>query len=234
MKQLKKSHLVTFVGLTASALALSAGIVLNNAEQQHQLPLADVPDQLSMELTPVTAYGPAECHNAYRADQIELKPNSWLIQFPNGVEISAELLESDTVPSFLPASPQGIIYSPAQPIGVSEGASIFAGHVDYAPGQLSEAGGEPTAWKHIDAVPACTDIFVANEVGEVYQYQSVSLDTYKQSDLPEEKMFRADGSANAYWVTCSGPEVGDFGGELQFGYEDNLVLETELVLPAQT
>lgn len=139
----------------------------------------------------------------------------------------------------LPDAPAGIRYEPSRPLGAATGPTIMAGHVDYAPGALSAAGGELSPWGHLHDAKDCQQITVTDEDGHPHRYVITGLDTASQNDLkapadgtPEDqltewqrKLYRSGNDAHVlYLITCSGPSVGDAGGAFQFRYADNLIV----------
>lgn len=129
----------------------------------------------------------------------------------------------------LPDAPAGIRYAPSMPIGSTHGASILAGHVDYAPGALSEAGGELSPWGHLHQAKPCQQIIVTDEAGTAHHYLVTGLQTADQDQLPDDELFRADGAPTLYLITCSGPSIGDAGGRFQFHYAENLIVTAHLI-----
>lgn len=140
----------------------------------------------------------------------------------------------------LPDAPDGIRYQPSMPLEATRGATVLAGHVDHAPGDLSAAGGELSPWGHLHEVKPCQRIDVADETGTTRSYVVTGLTSVPQEELTpanggasewSKKLFRADGPRTLYLVTCSGPSVADAGGTFQFNYANNLIVTA---VPAAT
>lgn len=140
----------------------------------------------------------------------------------------------------LPDAPEGIRYQPSMPLDATRGATVLAGHVDYAPGALTPEGGELSPWGHLHEVKPCQRLDIADETGTTHSYVITGLTSVSQDELTSndstasqwtKKLFRADGPRTLYLVTCSGPSVADAGGTFQFHYANNLIVTA---VPAAT
>lgn len=129
----------------------------------------------------------------------------------------------------LPDAPEGIKYGPSMPVGSTHGATVLAGHVDYAPGALSANGGELSPWGHLHEATACDPLTVTDENGRPHQYRITAMYTSDQNELPESELFRSDGDPALYLITCSGPSTKDAGGQFQFNYAYNLIVKAQPV-----
>lgn len=178
---------------------------------------------------PETTYTDQTCPDAEITDEPR-EPGTWSIP---EMDLTAPFTDDTHWTSpVLPDATAGIRYEPSMPVGSKHGATILAGHVDYAPGALSEAGGELSPWGHLHEAKPCQQLTVTTDDGKAHHYWITGLDTTDQDQLTSstesstwaEQLFRADGDPNLYLITCSGPAVGDAGGAFQFGYADNLIV----------
>ena len=127
----------------------------------------------------------------------------------------------------LPDAPQGIKYGPSMQLGSPHGATVLAGHVDYAPGVLSAKGGELSPWGHLHEANACDPLTVTDDQGQPHQYRITAMYTSDQNNLPDSELFRSDGDPAIYLITCSGPSTKDAGNQFQFNYEYNLIVKAQ-------
>ncbi|MCP3425182.1 class F sortase [Rothia sp. AR01] len=175
----------------------------------------------------------------YRASTCDLAPQRGATPAPLSWEIPAIGQRAGFQPSGkngasieLPDAPAGTIYADDAPLGAEHGAVLQAGHVDYAPGVLSEAGGELSPWGYLHQIPECSHVYQADEAGTVHEYVVTDVYTVAQDDLPaQDELFRLDGDPALYMITCSGPSVEDAGGAFAFNYSHNLIVKA---VPAQT
>lgn len=116
--------------------------------------------------------------------------------------------------------------------------------MDLEPGTLSAEGGELTSWGQLHRLEACDLVFAADEQGQVVNlYTAPQFDESLEAraaaspddrQLQEQleaqqdvqgRIFRSTGPYGLVLLTCSGPSVADVGGDFQFRYSDNLVVE---------
>lgn len=175
--------------------------------------------------------------------------NTWIAP---SIGAQAHFSVSDVLPAAADTN-DGILYSPSEELASAEGASLLAGHVDYAPGALSEKGGELTDWGHLNKLQPCTLVFTADANGTVRASQVITKIVEPQRDAaledyvalhPEDDeaaqrlkrqrevdgiLFRSTGEKSTVLLTCSGEAVKDVGGEFQFRYENNLIIDTRSI-----
>lgn len=129
----------------------------------------------------------------------------------------------------LPDAPDGIRYGPSMPVGSKQGATVLAGHVDYAPGELSQTGGELSPWGHLHQAKECSPITISDDQGNPHSYVITDISTADQESLPANELFRSTGDPAVYLITCSGPSTQDAGGTFQFNYKYNLIVKAQPV-----
>ncbi|GAA2038099.1 hypothetical protein GCM10009720_18220 [Yaniella flava] len=118
----------------------------------------------------------------------------------------------------LPDPPHSTFYDQTADIGSPEGASVIASHVDYG-------HGENAPFSALHMIDKGTPVVVKSQ-GEFVVYQTQAIDLYERQGLPSE-IFRLDGEATAFFVTCSGEVIGE-NSDQPF-YENNLVVEAEML-----
>lgn len=130
----------------------------------------------------------------------------------------------------LPEAPEGILYDGSAPLDASAGKTVTAGHVDYAPGALTDRGGELSPWGHMHEANACDPVYLTAQDGTLHIFVITDKYTVPQEDLEAAGVFETTGDRALVMVTCSGESVPDAGEDFQFRYDHNLVLEAEEVL----
>lgn len=118
----------------------------------------------------------------------------------------------------LPDPPYSTLYNQAAPIGSPEGASVVASHVDYG-------HGEDAPFSVLHKIEKGTPVIIKSE-GSLHVYTAEAIELFTRQGLPAD-MFRLDGDATAFLVTCSGPVIDD-GSRRPF-YENNLVVTGDLL-----
>ncbi|WP_237234478.1 class F sortase [Rothia nasisuis] len=239
-----KKHQALLLTGTALTLAAGGGLILTQA---HQEPAPAVAQEISQAPAPASEFMDYQCPPPEQLPQnVDLTPGSW---YSPALEVGASFSPS----YYLPAesiSDDGIIYAPSEAIESPEGASLLVGHVDLQPGAKSPQGGELTAWGNLHKLQACDLIYTKAEDGTLAISQVTSVIVTPQFDLDleakaaanpsdlalaeqlreqqeiESRIFRAAGDKRIVLMTCSGPSVEDVGGEFQFRYADNLIIET--------
>lgn len=239
-----KKHQALLLTGTALTLAAGGGLMLTQA---HQEPAPAVAQEIAQAPAPASEFMDYQCPPPEQLPQdVDLAPGSW---YSPALEVGASFSPSD----YLPAesiSDDGIIYGPSEAIESPEGASLLVGHVDLQPGVKSPKGGELTAWGNLHKLQACDLIYTKAEDGTlvISQVTSVIVTPQFDPDLEakaaanpgdsalaeqlreqqeiESRIFRAAGDKRIVLMTCSGPSVEDVGGEFQFRYADNLIVET--------
>lgn len=171
----------------------------------------------------------ASCDLTPNQQVTEGTPNSWSI--PHIGQTSELTVSGDSGVLDIPDAPKGTIYSQDAQLGDTQGAIFQAGHVDYAPGALSDQGGELSPWGYLHKVKPCTRVYQFDENGTMYEFVITDLYTVGQNDLAsQEEMFRLEGDLALYMVTCSGATVDNTGGSentdrIGFNFEYNLVVK---------
>ncbi|MCP3425839.1 sortase [Rothia sp. AR01] len=214
-------------GLIALAVAvISCAALWGNPHQQPAASTETVSvddDGLARAPEPEATFQDESCPAPEEQDP-QLNPNEWAMP---GLDAAAAFTPTQGTTVELPDAPDGIYYSPSMPVGHDQGATVLAGHVDYAPGALSDQGGELSPWGHLHEASACNVVYASDQDGQTHAYQVTDLYTVDQDHLPEDELFRASGDPALYLITCSGPSVQDAGGQFQFGYEHNLIIKAE-------
>lgn len=241
---MKKHQVLMLTGTVLTLGAAGGGLVLTQA---HQEPVPDVAQEIVEAPAPASEFVDYQCLPPEQLPQdVDLTPGSW---YSPALEIGASFSPSD----YLPAesmSDDGIIYAPSEAIESPEGASLLVGHVDLQPGVKSSKGGELTAWGNLYKLRACDVLYTRAGDGTVVVSQVTSVIVAPQFDPEleakaaaspddaelaaqlheqqeiEARIFRATGDKRIVLMTCSGPSVEDVGGEFQFRYADNLIIET--------
>lgn len=239
-----KKHQALLLTGTALTLTAGGGLVLTQA---HQEPVPAVAQEIAQAPAPAVEFMDYQCPPPEQLPQnLDLTPGSW---YSPALKVGASFSPSD----YLPAesiNDEGIIYAPSEAIESTEGASLLVGHVDLEPGVKSPKGGELTAWGNLHKLQACDLIYTKAEDGTLVISQVTSVivapqfdpeleakavanpsDTALAEQLREQRdiearIFRATGKKTIDLMTCSGPSVEDVGGEFQFRYADNLIIET--------
>lgn len=239
-----KKHQALLLTGTALTLAAGGGLVLTQVQQE---PAPNVTQEVAHAPSPDREFVDYQCLPPEQLPQnLDLAPGSW---YSPALEVGARFSPSN----YLPAesiSDDGIIYAPSEAVESPEGASLLVGHVDLQPGVKSPKGGELTAWGNLHRLQACDVIYTKAEDGTLVISQVTSVIVAPQfdpnleakvaanpSDLAlaeqlreqqdvESRIFRAVGDKRIVLMTCSGPSVEDVGGEFQFRYADNLIIET--------
>lgn len=171
---------------------------------------------------PVTSYRHATCD--LRAKN-EVRPEASAWQIPaKGLHAPLEATSASDATITLPDAPAGITYTPGAALTDESGVVLDAGHVDYPAGVKSRGGGELSEFGRLHEVPACTHIYQTNQAGETREFVATDLYTVKQSELPNEDIWRKTGPKSLVMVTCSGKSVDEVGDSLGFDYSHNLVL----------
>lgn len=240
---MKKYQALLLTG-TALTLAAGGGFVLTQAYQE---PAPAVVQEIAQAPAPASEFMDYQCPPPEQLPQdVDLTPGSW---YAPALEAGASFSPSN----YLPAesiSDDGIIYAASEAVESPEGASLLVGHVDLQPGVKSPQGGELTAWGNLHRLQACDVIYTKAEDGTLVISQVTSVivapqfdpeleaksvanpsDTALAEQLREQRdiearIFRATGKKTIDLMTCSGPSVEDVGGEFQFRYADNLIIET--------
>lgn len=241
---MKKYQALLFTGTTLTLGAAGGGLMLTQV-QQDSVPNAT--QEVAHAPSPDREFMDYQCPPPEQLPQdVDLAPGSW---YSPALEVGARFSPSD----YLPAesiSDDGIIYAASEAVESPEGASLLVGHVDLQPGVKSPKGGELTAWGNLHRLQACDVIYTKAEDGTLVISQVTSVIVAPQfdpsleakvaanpSDLAlaeqlseqqevESRIFRAVGDKRIVLMTCSGPSVEDVGGEFQFRYADNLIIET--------
>lgn len=240
---MKKYQALLLTG-TALTLAAGGGLVLTQAYQE---PAPAVVQEIAQAPAPASEFMDYQCPPPEQLPQnLDLTPGSW---YSPALEVGASFNPSDYLPGES-IGDDGIIYAPSEAIESPEGASLLVGHVDLQPGVKSPKGGELTAWGNLHRLQACDVIYTKAGDGTLVISQVTSVIVAPQfdpsleakvaanpSDLAlaeqlreqqeiESRIFRAAGDKRIVLMTCSGPSVEDVGGEFQFRYADNLIVET--------
>lgn len=241
---MKKHQVLMLTGTALTLGAVGGSLMLTRV---HQEPAPAVVQEIAQAPAPAREFVDYQCPPPEDLPQdVDLAPGSW---YSPALEVGASFNPSD----FLPAesiNDEGIIYAPSEAIESLEGASLLVGHVDLQPGAKSPKGGELTAWGNLHKLRACNLIYVKGEGGTlvISQVTSVIVTPQLDPDLEakaaanpgdsalaeqlreqreiESRIFRAAGDKRIVLMTCSGPSVEDVGGEFQFRYADNLIIET--------
>ena len=233
--------------LTGTALTLGAaggGLMLTQVQQESA---PNAMQEVAQAPSPDREFVDYQCLPPEQLPQdVDIAPGSW---YAPALEAGASFSPSN----YLPAesiSDDGIIYAASEAVESPEGASLLVGHVDLQPGVKSPQGGELTAWGNLHKLQACDLIYTKAEDGTLVISQVTSVivapqfapeleakavanpsDTALAEQLREQRdiearIFRATGKKTIDLMTCSGPSVEDVGGEFQFRYADNLIIET--------
>lgn len=146
-------------------------------------------------------------------------------------EINAESPLQKSSELVFPAAPAGIWWSQSAPFASNnQGATVTAGHVDHAPGEISPEGGELSAFwgnLHRAEVDECTHIFVTDFELNHHEYVITDKYTIRQENLANNT--QALTHQGLTLITCSGKTLEDVGKENQFNYENNLSIEAEKI-----
>lgn len=151
-------------------------------------------------------------------------------------EIKAETLLQESAELTFPEAPAGIWWSQQSEFGAHDkGATITAGHIDYSPGNLSSEGGELSPFwgnLHQEVVDSCTRVFVTDFKGEHHEYVITSKYLVDQDELAETTTALTHKGLSM--ITCAGKTIDSVGGDNQFNYEKNLVLEAHEITQKET
>lgn len=241
---MKKYQALLFTGTTLTLGAAGGGLMLTQVQQES---VPNATQEVAHAPSPDREFMDYQCPPPEQLPQdVDLAPGSW---YSPALEVGARFSPSD----YLPAesiNDDGIIYAASEAVESPEGASLLVGHVDLQPGVKSPKGGELTAWGNLHRLQACDVIYTKAEDGTLVISQVTSVIVAPQfdpsleakvaanpSDLAlaeqlseqqevESRIFRAVGDKRIVLMTCSGPSVEDVGGEFQFRYADNLIIET--------
>lgn len=166
-----------------------------------------------------------DTHNALSVEEAVLLAHEQLADYDNGVAVPSLDLVSPMITTGqtggwleLPDPPYSTRYSQTADIGAAEGASIVASHVDYG-------HGADAPFSVLHKIDKGTPVIVKSD-GELHVYSTEAIELFTRQGLPQE-MFRLEGDATAYLVTCSGPVIDD-GSRRPF-YENNLVVTGNLL-----
>lgn len=122
----------------------------------------------------------------------------------------------------LPEAPQGTWYEQTAPVGAENGNSILSGHVNHRDSL------DFSPWGLLHESERGMLIGVRDSAGDIYIYETTTMDIYSRQTLPEE-YFRTDGDHQLHLVTCSGEVMEDpeaLGGRY---FEHNLIVSADLV-----
>lgn len=234
--------------LTGSLLTLGASGGLLATQTSHEEPVAEPVVEVAQAPAPATEFIDYPCTPPEQLPQdLEVPAGSW---YAPALEAGTSFSPSD----YLPAESirdDGIIYAPSEAVESPEGASLLVGHVDLQPGVKSQKGGELTPWGKLHQFKACdliytravdgtlvisqvTGILVADQfdpgleakVAENPSDVALVEQLRKQREV-QARIFRSVGDKSIVLLTCSGPSVADVGGEFQFRYANNLIIETK-------
>lgn len=126
----------------------------------------------------------------------------------------------------LPNAPQAAWFDQSSPLGSTTGHSVIAGHVDYAPGALSEKGGELSPiGKNLHQLQPCTHLYVTGNSGKTEEVVLTSLYRVEQEKIEQTGIYTTTGPRRIDLVTCAGESLEAVGGSNQFHYRYNLVAE---------
>lgn len=240
-----KKHQALLLTGTALTLGAAGGGLMLTQVQQESAPNAT--QEVAHAPSPDREFMDYQCPPPEQLPQnLDLAPGSW---YSPALEVGASFSPSD----YLPAesiSDDGIIYAPSEAVESPKGASLLVGHVDLQPGVKSLKGGELTAWGNLHRLQVCDVIYTKAGDGTLVISQVTSVIVAPQFDPNleakvaanpgdlalaeqllaqqeiESRIFRAAGNKRIVLMTCSGPSVEDVGGEFQFRYADNLIIET--------
>lgn len=166
-----------------------------------------------------------DTHTGMTPEEAVLAAQQQLADVQNGVaipdlELVSPMVSTGNVSGWLdlPDPPYSTFYDQTADIGSPEGASVIASHVDYG-------HGEDAPFSALHMIDKGTPIVVKSN-GELVVYQAEVIDLYTRQGLPAD-MFRLDGEATAYLVTCSGEVIGENTG--QPFYENNLVVAADML-----
>lgn len=166
-----------------------------------------------------------DTHTGLSVEEAVLLADEQLADYDNAVAVPSLELVSPMVTTGqnggwleLPDPPYSTRYNQTADIGAPEGASIVASHVDYG-------HGDDAPFSVLHMIDKGTPVIVKSE-GELHVYSTEAIELFTRQGLPQD-MFRLDGDATAYLVTCSGPVIDD-GSRRPF-YENNLVVTGELL-----
>ena len=163
---------------TAGTLLVLASGTTYYLTQAHSGTAPSASDTVATAPAPSDQFTNATCSAPETIESPNLEPHSW---FSPALDASASFHPSETLPTES-VSDEGIIYSPSQKIGSTEGVSLLAGHVDLEPGVLSDRGGELTAWGHLHQVKACDLFYTADDQGKVSVSQVTGVIVAPQFD----------------------------------------------------
>lgn len=151
-------------------------------------------------------------------------------------EINAETPLQESAELIFPEAPSGIWWSQQSQFGAHDkGATITAGHIDYAPGDLSKEGGELSPfWGHLheEVVDSCTHVFVTDFDGKHHEYVITGKYLVDQDQLANTTTALTHNGFSL--ITCAGKTIDAAGGNNQFNYEKNLVLEAQEITQKET
>ena len=212
-----------FTGAVGAAGVAVALIALNPGADHSEASAATVAVNDAGTKTapePSQTFRNGDCDPVEAADSADLDP--WSVSLP-AQDLTLNLQASGDLT--LPAAPEGIFYTGSTPLSGEQGHSVVAGHVDYAPGVLSDQGGELSPWGQLHKTKPCDVVQAADGEGEVTTFQVTDLYTVPKDELEASGAFSTTGDHDLLLVTCSGPSVQDAGAEFQFTYAHNLVVE---------
>lgn len=130
--------------------------------------------------------------------------------------------------SGIPAAPLGVESNDSPSLTEPKGATIQAGHVNY--NATAENPGGPwqlSPWGQLHKLKPCAHIYETASDNSTHEYVVTSLYTVPQSGIGgDSDLWRRTGSKALFFLTCSGPMVGDAGGNWALGgYTYNLVVK---------
>lgn len=140
-------------------------------------------------------------------------------------DLSAPITTTDDMTQ-LPDAPKTAWFDRSQPLGATSGHSVIAGHVDYAPGALSQDGGELSPLgKNLHKLQPCSHIYVTGNSGKTEEIVLTSLYRAEQEKIEQTGIYTVTGERRIDLVTCAGESLESVGGDNQFHYRFNLIAE---------
>lgn len=188
----------------AAVMAMSLKPTPNDAPSYAQAPRIDKP---FTPTDPNTFTGPTTEKEALAAER-PLGPME--LSVPS-VGLRVSLVESGITPEgvmSLPVSNLAGHYSPAAPIGATEGSTVIAGHVNYGDGSIAPMG-------LLAGIQKGAPIFITDAAGTVHRYQAVDAQLIGKHALPET-FFTTTGNPQLVLLTCGGEIAPDATGVLNF------------------
>ncbi|WP_165788337.1 class F sortase [Arthrobacter glacialis] len=188
----------------AAVMAMSLNTTSDEAPSYAQAPSIDKPFTTT---DPNTFAGPTTANEALAAE----KPLGPMELSVPSVGLRVSLVESGITPDgvmSLPASNLAGHYSPAAPIGATEGSTVIAGHVNYADGSIAPMG-------LLAGIQKGAPIFITDAAGTVHRYQAVDAQLIGKHALPET-FFTTTGNPQLVLLTCGGDIASDATGVLNF------------------